>query len=174
MSRWQLAQLNVGTTTYDLDDPRMAGFMGKLDEINALADGSPGFVWRLQSDSGNATDIDVGGDPRFIVNMSVWENVEALFAFTYKSDHREVMSKRRQWFRRPTEAFQVLWWVPAGHIPTAEEALARLAELESTGPSDRAFTFKETWPAPDSPGEPRDLEPEPYCVSWPGEASASA
>ena len=91
--------------------------MSRLDAVNALADDSPGFVWRLQSDSGNATDIDVGGDPLFIVNLSVWESVEALSKFVYRTAHRDVMIRRREWFERPHGPYQALWWVPAGHRP---------------------------------------------------------
>lgn len=134
--------------------------------FNALADQSPGFVWRLQSESGNATDIDVGGDPLFIVNMSVWARVEDLFEFVYRTAHREVMIKRREWFQRPKGAYQVLWWVPAGHLPTAEEGLARLELLNRDGPGADAFTFKSQYPAPGSGAGPHDLQSNPYCSGW--------
>ena len=104
-----LAQMNVGTTLYDLDDTGMAGFMNNLDRINALAEQTPGFVWRLTGDGNNATDIKPSDDPRFIVNMSVWESVEALFDYVYKSDHRSIMVKRREWFAKPEGPYQVLW-----------------------------------------------------------------
>ncbi len=163
---YQIAQMNVGTARYAMEDPRMAGFTSRLDAINELADSSPGFVWRLQSDSGNATDIQTGDDPLFIVNMSVWETIEALFAFVYKTAHTKVMAGRRQWFERPDEAYQVLWWVPSGHQPTPEEGLARLDRVRREGPSAAAFTFKQTFPAPDAKGAPGDMAPEPYCVGW--------
>ena len=163
---WHIAQMNVGNLLYTQDDPRVAGFMSALDEINALADGSPGFVWRLQSDSGNATDIQVSDDPSFIVNMSVWTDVESLFAFVYKTAHRGVMAKRRQWFAPPTDAYQVLWWIEAGRLPTVEEGLERLAYLNEHGPSAHAFGFKQSFPPPDADGDPEDLRPEPYCVGW--------
>ena len=166
MTEWHLAQMNVATALYPMDDPGMGEFMARLDEINALAEASPGFVWRLQSDSGNATDIQVSEDPRFIVNMSVWGSVEDLFDYAYKSAHRLVMAKRRQWFERPAEAYQVLWWVPAGHEPTVEEGLARLEHLRRHGPSATAFTFKQRFAAPDSAETPEGLEPAPYCVGW--------
>lgn len=148
MTEWHIAQLNVGTALYDVDDPRMAGFTGRLDEINALADAAQGFVWRLQSDSGNATDIKLTDNPLFIVNLSVWDGIEALFDFAYKTEHARVMAGRRQWFEKPTEDFLVLWWVPAGALPSAEEALERLAHLRAHGPSERAFTFKSRFPPP--------------------------
>ena len=109
-SEWHIAQINVATALYPAEDPRMSDFYSRLDDVNALADGSPGFVWRLQSESGNATDIQVGEDPLLIVNMSVWQSVEALFDFAYKSAHRHVVADRRQWFSRPDGAYQALWW----------------------------------------------------------------
>lgn len=166
MAQWQIAQINVGRILHPLDDPRMAGFTGRLDEINALADAAPGFVWRLQGEGGNATDIAVGDDPAFIVNLSVWTDLEALFAFVYRSDHRAVMAGRRQWFARPQGAYQALWWVPTGHRPTPQEGLERLALLERDGPGPQAFTFRRTFPPPGSAGSPGDLHPEPWCVGW--------
>ena len=145
---WHIAQINVGTTKYATDDERLDGFMSRLDAVNAVADESPGFVWRLQSDSGNATDIDVGGDPNFIINLSVWESVEALSDYVYKTAHRDVLVKRRQWFERPDGAYQALWWVPAGHRPAPEEGLERLDILRRDGPTALAFTFQKTFPPP--------------------------
>lgn len=167
IKQWQLAQINVGTIKYPDDDPRMSGFMNRLDEINMLAESSPGFVWRLQGESGNATDIDVGGEPLFLVNMSVWESAESLFEYVYKTMHREVMVQRRNWFERPVELYQVLWWVPAGHLPTAEEGLSRLEMLKSKGPTAQAFTFQERFPAPGSDGASTEhLRPEDHCSGW--------
>ena len=163
---WHIAQMNVGNLLHPQDDPRVAEFMNALDEINALAENSPGFVWRLQSDSGNATDIQVTDDPSFIVNMSVWTDVESLFAFVYKTAHRGVMAKRRQWFAPPTGGYQVLWWIEAGRLPTVEEGLERLAHLNEHGPSAHAFGFKQSFPPPDADGDPEDLRPEPFCVGW--------
>jgi hypothetical protein len=142
MSRYQLAQINVGRTLAPLDDPQLAGFVERLDEINALADRSPGFVWRLQGESGNATDIAVSPDPNFIVNLSVWDDIESLFAYVYKTDHTRVMAQRRQWFEKPLGAFMALWWVPAARRPSAEEGLRRIEVLDRKGPTAEAFTFK--------------------------------
>lgn len=166
MNRYHIAQLNVATFLHDPEDPRLADFMDALDPINALADRSPGFVWRLQTDSGNATDVQVGDDPRLIVNMSVWESVEALFDFVYRTAHTGVMTRRREWFERPAEAYQVLWWVRAGHIPPVEEGVARLERLRREGPTAAAFTFKAKFPSPDEEGDARDMRPEPYCEGW--------
>ena len=142
MTGFHLAQINVGRIVAPIDDPQLADFVARLDDINALADHSPGFIWRLQSESGNATDIEVSDDPNFIVNMSVWENLEALFNYVYKSDHLAVMAQRRKWFEKPSGAFMALWWRPAGTPPTVEEGLARVARLDRLGPTSEAFTFK--------------------------------
>lgn len=160
-----LAQVNIATSLYDLDDSRMAGFVGKLDDVNALAENSPGFIWRLKSeDDNNAIDIQVTDDPRYIVNMSVWARIEDLFAFAYKSDHRGVMVQRRTWFKRPDGAYQALWWVEEDHRPTINEALARLAYLDQHGPSAHAFNFRTTFAQSASPAT--SLDPDPHCVGW--------
>lgn len=165
MTAFHLAQINVARALAPLDSPQLAGFVERLDDINALADRSPGFVWRLQSDSGNATDIQVSEDPKFIVNMSVWRDLDALFNYVYRSDHLQVMTQRRQWFEKPAGAFMALWWAPAGTVPTAEEGMERLALLDSQGPTPEAFTFKQLY---DAKGQPLDRaalvrgrEPEP-------------
>ncbi len=166
MTDWHLAQFNIATARFALDDPRIADFMAQLDDINGLAERSPGFVWRLQSDSGNATDIKVSDDPNLVVNMSVWQSPETLFEFAYKSAHREVMTRRREWFVPPSGAYQVLWWVEVGTRPTAQQGMERLARLNRHGPSAHAFNFKTRFPLPGEAGEPSDLAPEPYCVGW--------
>ena len=142
------ALINIAHARFDLIDPRIAEFVGNLDRVNAAAERSPGFVWRLQSDSGNATDIDVGGDPLFLANMSVWESVEALEKFAYQSLHLEVLQKKSKWFERPTRTPLVLWWVQAGHIPSVAEAKERFELLWRNGPTPAAFTFKERFPPP--------------------------
>ncbi len=163
---WHIAQLNVARAVGPLESPELADFMAALDAVNARAEASPGFVWRLVGDGGNATGIKTTDDPQFIVNMSVWTSVEALFDFVYRSAHTQVMARRREWFEKPAAAFQVLWWVPAGHLPTLEEAMARLDHLRAHGATPRAFTFKERHPPPDAGGPPADMRPEPYCVGW--------
>ncbi|MGP1396765.1 MAG: DUF3291 domain-containing protein [Inquilinaceae bacterium] len=166
MAPWHLAQINVATARFPLDHAGMADFMGQLDTVNALADASPGFVWRLQSDSGNATDIPVTDDPRFIVNMSVWESAEALFDFVYRSAHRPVMTRRREWFVPPKGAYHCLWWIEGGTVPTVDDGLARLRHLDTHGPSPHAFTFKNRFAPPDNAAAPEDMRPDPYCVGW--------
>jgi hypothetical protein len=173
MSTWHIAQLNVGRAVAPPGSPELADFMAALDRINALAESSPGFVWRLQSDSGNATDILVSDDPRALVNMSVWSSVESLFDYVYRSAHTAVMKRRREWFEKPTEAYQVLWWIPAGHIPTVEEAMERLTHLRREGATPRAFTFSNRFPPPGEQGSPQDMKPEPYCVGWSAAAAVT-
>ncbi len=152
MQEWHLAQANIGRAVAPMDDPTMADFMAQLDAINALADRTPGFVWRLQSGSGNATDIAVTDDPLVILNMSVWESVDALFDYVYRTAHTPVMARRREWFETPTRPHLVLWWVEAGHRPRVTEALDRLDMLAERGPTPDAFTFKQRFPAPATAG----------------------
>jgi hypothetical protein len=151
--KYQLAQCNIGRAKGPMDGSVMAGFAARLDDINALADGAPGFVWRLQTDAGNATSIQTFEDPLILVNLSVWESPEHLRAFVYRSDHANVMRQRRQWFERFEGMYLVLWWVPAGHIPTTTEAKERLAHLEKHGDTPHAFSFARLFPSPDRASE---------------------
>lgn len=140
MADHHLAQLNIARMKYAFDAPAMADFITRLDDINALAEKSPGFVWRLQTDEGDATAIDFFG-PDLLVNLSVWRDVESLRDYAFRSAHREVLAQRQRWFDRMQEAYAVLWWIPAGGIPTLEEAAERLEYLRRDGPGPRAFTF---------------------------------
>lgn len=150
MSAYHLAQLNIAVPRFPVDDPRMAGFTSMLDEINALADGSPGFVWRLVSEGANdATALRARLDgANQMVNMSVWEGREALWGYVYRSAHLEFLRRRGDWFHTPAGAFLVLWWVPAGHVPTVDEGLDRLNALRRHGPNPEAFTFRRHFDAP--------------------------
>ena len=161
---WHLAQLNVARAVAPLDSPQLADFMAALDRINALAEASPGFVWRLVGDGGNATDVRASDDPNFLVNMSVWRDAEALFDFTYRSGHVEIMRQRRRWFEAPGGPAVVLWWIEAGRTPTVDEALARLAHLAAHGPTAHAFTFKQRFAAPGEAPPSEPLVPERYCL----------
>jgi hypothetical protein len=125
----------------------MAGFVTALEPINALADTSPGLVWRLQTEDGDATALRVFQDDRILINMSVWDSLEALRAYVYESRHLEFMRRRREWFDRMDGAYLALWWLPAGTIPTIEDAKARLDLLREHGPSPEAFTFRTPFPA---------------------------
>ena len=150
MSRFHLAQLNIGIATAPLDSDVMADFMNNLDRINALAESSPGFVWRLKADDGNATSLRPIDD-KTLVNMSVWTDAQSLSAFVFRSAHVEFMRRRREWFERMPEAYLVLWWVPEGHIPTTDEAVARLEHLKKHGATPHAFNFRYVFPPPDAP-----------------------
>lgn len=140
-----LAQINVALARDNLDAPSMSGFTSRLAEINQLAEASPGFIWRLE-EYGDATSIQISENPRLLVNMSVWESVEALRQFAYQSRHVELIRGRAQWFEPLGTMHQALWWVPMGHVPSLAEGLARLEHLRAQGPSDQAFTFGKVFP----------------------------
>jgi hypothetical protein len=151
VSPYHLAQLNIGIPRGPLDGPVMKDFMDALDSVNAVADAAPGFVWRLQTDDGNATGLRAFDDDRLMLNMSVWESLESLRAFVYSSRaHLDVMRRRREFFEQMSELFVVLWWVEAGHVPTIPEAEGRLTLLRAIGPSPDAFTFRRHFPPPSS------------------------
>jgi hypothetical protein len=149
MSRYQLAQFNVAALKAPLESPVMADFVANLARINALAERSPGFVWRLEEDGGDATSYRPLGDGT-LVNMSVWADVKSLNTYVYQSDHVQIMRRRREWFERMPEASLVLWWVIAGHRPSLDEAIARLKLLREKGPTPEAFHFGKAYGAPDS------------------------
>lgn len=146
---WHVAQVNVAVLAAPLDSSRLESFVALLDPINALADGSPGFVWRLQTEGGDATSIRAFDDDRIIVNLSVWEGVQPLRAFVYASRHAEVFKRRREWFQRMTEVYLALWWIPAGTTPSVDEAKRRLEILRERGPCPEAFTFRRDYPPPE-------------------------
>ena len=148
MPPYELAQLNIAAMKDPLDSPGMADFVSNLDRINALAESSPGFVWRLQTDEGNATSLRPLGDMT-LVNLSVWRDVESLQTFVYKSAHAQIMARRKEWFERMVTEYLVLWWVPHGHRPPFTEAAERLAVLKATGPTPAAFTFRQPFPPPE-------------------------
>lgn len=148
MPSYQLAQLNIATLSAPLESPALKDFVDNLDRINALADNAPGFVWRLQTDEGDATALRPFGED-IIVNLSVWQDIESLHNYVYKTAHVEIMKRRREWFTRMHDAYMVLWWVSAGHRPTAEEAADRLTRLQTEGASQEAFTFSQPFAAPD-------------------------
>lgn len=141
-----VAQINIGRILGPLEGPVMAGFVARLDEINALADGSPGFVWRLQTDAGNATYLRPYDDERMIINMSVWESLEALRDYVYRSRHAELLRQRGDWFEKLETPVVAMWWVPAGHIPSVDEGKKRIAHLQEHGPTPFAFSFRTTFP----------------------------
>src|SRR5215213_369341 len=140
--KWHLAQINIGRMVgANINDPVMKDFVDRLEEVNAVAEKSKGFVWRLKDDNNNATSIKAFDDDQLIVNMSVWESIEDLEAFVYKSSHVEVLRRRKEWFSK-MRFYMVMWYLPAGNVPTLEEAKTRLEYLEKNGSSLYAFDFK--------------------------------
>lgn len=156
-----IAQVNIGRLAAPLDSARLAGFVAQLDPVNAAADAAPGFLWRLQTEDGNATalrgfEADArGAGGGLLINMSVWETVEALAAYVYGDAHRAVLRRRREWFERMTDAYTALWWIPRGHLPSVAEAEDRVGHLRAHGPSPRAFTLREHFPPPGAGGAAR-------------------
>ena len=169
-----LAQINVARLRAPLDDPATAEFLALLDPINALADASPGFVWRFVTEGdGNATSARPFDDDLMIINFSVWESRTALWNYVYRSAHLDALRRRREWFARMAESFQALWWVPAGHQPSVEEAVGALEQIRRDGPSAASFTFRdffdETGEGADQTAAPtgagRDVRPDTMPVS---------
>jgi hypothetical protein len=162
-----LAQVNIGRMREPLDSPLLADFVAALDPVNAAADTAPGFVWRLQTEDGNATAVhafewDRAGSAGVLVNMSVWESVEALGAYVYGAAHIAVLRRRRQWFEPMKEAYTALWWIPRGHTPTVHEAEERVKHLRAHGPTPYAFTLRVHFPPPDSGDAEMLLSPEDW------------
>ena len=164
MTQFHLAQANIGRLRAPVDDPLMEGFRTQLDPINALADRSPGFVWRLQTEDGNATAIrPYEDDDLMAINMSVWGSLESLQQFVYKGAHVEPLRGRKQWFEQIEGPILVLWWIPAGQIPTVREARERLRYLKEHGPTPHAFTFRTSFPAPDEQSSDVDGLDAVFC-----------
>ena len=149
MTGHQLAQVNIARLSAPLESEEIRDFREGLEPINALAERSPGFVWRLADESGDATAIRAFADEMIIVNLTVWESVEALRAFAYDTEHIAYLRRRREWFERMAEAYTTMWWVPAGHVPSVAEAAERLDLLRRRGPSPEAFTFRHPFAPPD-------------------------
>ena len=148
MSSYHIAQINIARMFALIHDPIMADFVAQLPPINVLADESPGFVWRLQSEGGDATSIKVYDDDMIIINLTVWESVAALREFVYKSAHQGVLRDRKRWFEKFDGPYYALWWVPAGHLPSPDEGKQRLDYLREHGDTAYAFSFKNVFPMP--------------------------
>jgi hypothetical protein len=144
---YHLAQINIGRLIAPLDDRKIAEFVAQLDPVNALADETPGFIWRLQSSSGNATDIAYNDDPFMIVNMSVWQSIESLREFVYQFNHLKVLRDRAKWFEKMEKPYYCLWWIPTGHIPTVTEGRERLEHYQQHGATPFSFWFSKFFPA---------------------------
>jgi hypothetical protein len=166
---YELAQVNIARLRAPLESDELADFVAALDPVNASADGAPGFVWRLQTDEGNATSVaafewDAGDAAGVIVNLSVWKSVEDLADWVYSGIHRQALRRRREWFHRVDEATVALWWVPAGHEPTTDEAEDRVRHLRAHGPTPTVFTFRETFAPPGQEAdEAPDAQPDWLC-----------
>jgi len=152
--------------TAPLTDPVMADFVANLEPINALAERSPGFVWRFQTDGGDATAVRPYDDDRIIINFSVWEDAASLREFVYRGDHAGIMKRRREWFERLDDLYLVLWWVPTGHRPSVREAVERLEHLKQHGPSREAFTFREPYPMPGAAASDLVTGIDDACSAW--------
>ena len=149
MTTYHLAQINIALAKEEMESTVMEGFVSRLDEINNQADTADGFVWRLQTEEGDSTAIRVFDEPLLLVNMSVWKSIDALKNFVYKSAHVELIRDRQAWFHKYIDAHQALWWIPAGHIPTIEEAKEKLEYIQKNGPSSSAFHFGKTFASPE-------------------------
>ncbi|WP_373959517.1 DUF3291 domain-containing protein [Vibrio gigantis] len=147
----KLAQLNIALAKYPLDAPEIKEFVDNLELVNGIAESSEGFVWRLKDEAGDATNIQAFDDPNMIVNMSVWDSVDSLKNFMFRTHHRDFMRRKGEWFHRLPEDTYVLWWIEEGHTPTLEEAIERLEHLRETGDTPYAFTFKTNFTASEAP-----------------------
>ncbi|HAA27533.1 MAG TPA: DUF3291 domain-containing protein [Cyanobacteria bacterium UBA8553] len=146
--QYYLAQINIALMKASLEDPMMFEFAAALDEVNAIADHTPGFIWRLQTSSGNATNIRAYPDPRMLVNVSVWQSVEQLKTYVYRSLHGDFFVRRRNWFEKYQGEHFTMWWIPVGSLPTVEEGKAKLEYLALHGDSPESFTFAKPYPPP--------------------------
>lgn len=148
MTGYHIAQINIARMLAPIDDPLMSDFVSQLPPVNTLAETSPGFVWRLQSESGDATGIRVYDDEMIIINLTVWESVVSLREYVYKGAHQAVLRERKRWFEKFDGPYYALWWIPAGHLPTAEEGRQRMEYLREHGDTDFAFSFKKIFAPP--------------------------
>ena len=151
MSRpdYYLAQINIARMKAPLTDPVMAEFAARLDEINAVAESSPGFIWRLMPDAENEQQLVAFEENGMLFNLSLWASVDALRNFVYDSAHQALLRAREQWFDKTESAHLALWWVPSNHLPGIDEAMLRLDRLELVGPGPNAFTFAQSFPPPE-------------------------
>lgn len=154
MPRHHLAQFNIARLRAPLDSPLLADFVARLDEVNAIAEAAPGFVWRFKTEDGNATAVRPYDDDRIVINFSIWESPDMLKQFAYRAAHAELLRRRLEWFEHMQEDYLVMWWIPEGARPTVEEAVARLAQLRAMGPTPEAFTFRKLFPPPAAQQEP--------------------
>jgi len=145
---YHLAQINIVEALFPLDDPRMKDFVDQLPAINAEGENSPGFVWILKDETETAVNFVIFNNPNILVNMTVWESIDALKDFIYKGDHLKTFVRRKEWFVAMKKSHLALWWIPKGHIPTLVEAAQKLEKLWKEGPSKDVFTFRKLFPPP--------------------------
>ncbi len=148
MKQYHIAQINIAKAKAEMESEIMTGFVSRLDEINKMADDADGFVWRLQTEEGDSTAIRVFDDSDLIINISVWQSIETLKHFVYKTSHVELIRDRDAWFNKMIESHQALWWIPEGHIPTVEEGKQRLSAIQQNGPTEKAFIFSRSFEKP--------------------------
>jgi hypothetical protein len=149
MNTYQLAEINIGRIKgVNINDPVMKEFVDNLETVNALADGSKGFVWRFRDDNNNATNFNPYNDQQVIVNVSVWESIEDLEHYMYKTFHADFLRRRKEWFQRYGKVYTAMWWIPAGQYPTLQQAVDNLDYLEKNGPTEKVFDFKTKFPRP--------------------------
>ncbi len=149
MSKYQLAEINVAKMIgVDIEDPIMKEFVDNLDRVNELAESSPGFVWRLKGDGNNATDLNPYHDVQIIVNISVWNSIENLENYVFRTFHSDFLKRRKEWFKSFGKAYTAMWWIPEGAYPSVQEAVDRLDYLQKHGPTERAFSFRKKFPPP--------------------------
>lgn len=150
-SQYYLAQVNTAKLRAPLDAPETADFVAQIQGINAIADQDPGFVWRLRGEGADdATSIRAFDDDQILITLTVWKSVESLSNYVYRGAHAGIMRERRRWFEKMDQQILALWWIPVGHLPTIEEAKARLSHLQQHGPTSFAFTFGKPFPSPDA------------------------
>lgn len=145
---WHLAQCNIARALAPLDSDQLAGFTNRIEEINALAERQPGFVWRMVGAGNSALDLAWDDDPLCILNISVWLSVDTLKDFLYRTAHKDLMAQRRDWFKVVEAPHLVMWWIKAGTLPTVSDARDRMALLEAGGPAPEAFTLRHAFPHP--------------------------
>ncbi len=163
--QWNLAQVNIGRARGAITDPVMQGFVARLEEINRLAEQSPGFVWRLQTEDGDATAVrPYADDMGILINLSVWTDLDSLREYVFRTAHAAVMRRRREWFERFEGVYVALWWVPSGHRPSVAEAVSRIAHLKANGPTPHAFSFAQPF---DPEGQPVTREHAPLDDACP-------
>ena len=149
MSKYRLAEINIARMKgVDINDPIMQEFVDNLDKVNAVAESSNGFVWRLKDDNNNATSLNPYDDEQVIINISVWETIETLEHFMYKTFHTEFLKRRKEWFQTFGKAYTAMWWIEEGKYPTMQEAVDKLGYLQKNGASIVVFDFKHKFPQP--------------------------